>query len=342
MKRLKFLGAILIFVILLLKPEGAAQDAQRAMRIWYSSVAPALFPFLALMPLLTGEDACRAYEVMFSKWMRPLLRLPGSAAPAIIAGMIAGSPGGAITLRRVAKNSQLSASGARRIAFAFGGVSPAFLIIGVGQGLHGSISVGIKLAVIQVGVQVLMLLVIPDDDRNEKLAIGDGMQEAKNPIMSAVEGIIGVCGYMVFYSVVAGAISGVLGKGVGNILLPFMDLPSGLAGLAGNASRFKKFVQGTAIGFSGLCIISQNMNVLRELNIEWKQYILARLASAAMFGISCVAMESSWNGYIGRLSDIFSKTYAISLLIAGIIVIPGIFLFSKNLFLNKYKRGDNG
>ena len=137
MKRTKFLGAVLIFLLILLKPQQAATSAQQAMAAWYSSVAPALFPFLVLMPLLTSKEACVAYERLFGRWMRPVFRLPGSAVPAVIAGMIAGSPGGAIALRRVVSNSGLTGPEARRIALAVGGVSPAYLIMGVGQQLHG-------------------------------------------------------------------------------------------------------------------------------------------------------------------------------------------------------------
>lgn len=334
MKRLKLWGAILIFMILLLKPAETIQNAQRAMGIWYSSVAPALFPFLALMPLLTSEEACRAYEVLFSKWMRPLFRLPGSAAPAIIAGMVAGSPGGAITLCRIARNSDLSGLEARRVALALGGLSPAYLITSVGQGLHGSTSHGLKLAAIQAGIQMFLLLILPNIGKDDKPKQESESQNKTNPIAMAVESVLSVCGYMVFYSVIAGAVANLLGKGFGVLLLPLMDLPSGLANLAASDFPFKMIIQGTMIGFTGLCIISQNMDALKSLNLKWKHYMTVRVASAAAFAVLSAALESDWGDHQVRMLCSFRKTYAGSLLIVGIIVIPGLILLSKKSFLN--------
>ena len=78
MKRVKFCGAILILAGILIRPEAAVAGAQRAMYLWYTSVAPALFPFLALLPVLTGPDACAAYAAVLSRLMRPLFGLPGT------------------------------------------------------------------------------------------------------------------------------------------------------------------------------------------------------------------------------------------------------------------------
>lgn len=339
MKWIKFWGAVSILAILLLRPGETVASAQQAMKIWYTSVAPALFPFLALMPLLTSEEACKAYEALFSRWMRPLFRLPGSAAPAVIAGMIAGSPGGAITLKRVAVNSNLSPGEARRIALAVSGVSPAYLIIGVGQGLHGSVRLGMNLALAQACTQLLLLALLPSHrEDHERICGMDQEIDQRNPITAAVESILGVCGYMVFYGVIAGALSGMLGEGIGDALLLIMDLPSGLAALAKSQLPMKLMLQGAAIGFSGMCIISQNLNALKGLNLKRREYLVVRLASAFMIGLASIAMQSGWMGMAGKMSEALRKSYAISLLFAAIAILPGLYLLSKQLFLNKRKR----
>ena len=74
--------------LLLSAPQAAALGAARAMAQWYASVAPALFPFLALMPLLTCDEAATVYELLLGRAMRALFDLPGSTAPALAVGMI--------------------------------------------------------------------------------------------------------------------------------------------------------------------------------------------------------------------------------------------------------------
>ena len=89
MGRWKFPLAMLAVAALLLWPETALNAGREAMRTWAASVAPALFPFLLLMPALTGAEAARAYEALLGRWMRPLLGLPGAAAPAGAVGLLA-------------------------------------------------------------------------------------------------------------------------------------------------------------------------------------------------------------------------------------------------------------
>ena len=94
MRRLIF--ALIALVLLLIYPETALNAVQGAARAWAESVAPAMFPYLLLLPLLTCRESMRAYERLFGRPLGALFHLPGSAAPAIVIGMLAGSPAGAI------------------------------------------------------------------------------------------------------------------------------------------------------------------------------------------------------------------------------------------------------
>ena len=94
MKRLKWLGGLAAMALLLSKPQAASRGATEALERWYASVAPALFPFLALMPLLTCGEAVGVYEKLLARPMRVCFKLPGAAAPGMIVGMAAGTPAG--------------------------------------------------------------------------------------------------------------------------------------------------------------------------------------------------------------------------------------------------------
>ena len=225
MKRLKIWGVVLVLTALLMRPETAVSGAQAAMRTWASSVAPALFPFLALMPVLTGPDACAAYGRLFSCIMRPVFRLPGSAAPAVIVGMVAGSPGGALAVRRIAGQAGMRREQAARIALALGGVSPAYLIMGVGYGLYGSPRMGMQLAAIQAAVQLVMLR-LSGLFCSGLQGIAPALDESTSasPVRAAVENMLAVCGYMVLFSSIAGVAAGFAGRNVGTALLLAAEL----------------------------------------------------------------------------------------------------------------------
>ena len=336
MKRAKLWIAAALLLGILIRPEAAVAGAQRAMRVWCSSVAPSLFPFLALMPVLTGPEACAAYNSLFSGGMRRLFHLPGSAAPAVVTGMIAGSPGGALAVCRIARSGGLELRDARRIALAVSGVSPAYLILGVGFGLYGSMSLGLALAAIQLCIQLALLWLLrgilcdqadvpalpPDSARR------DGMR-------AAVEGVLVICGYMVLFGAIGSVVASFAGSDVGLAVLLAADLPSGLSELAARGFPGKMLIQGVAIGFGGLCIAAQNLDALREIGVRPTEYLAVRGIAAGLFGcISGVILRAQEANFALALEK-SGLAYAFSLAVACIFAVPGLIFLSKELFLNK-------
>ena len=339
MKRLRFWGTVLILTGILVRPESAVAGAQRAMRLWYSSVAPAMFPFLALLPVLTGAEACAAYDVLLSRLMRPLFNLPGAAAPALVIGMISGSPGGAITVRRVAAEAGLHRSEARRVALALSGLSPAYLILGVGEGLYGSVALGIRLALIQAAVQVGLLFLLRGVMEDDGIAVEalPPRERERGAIFGAVESVLAVCGYMVLFSSACCVAASFTGETVGTALLLVSDLPSGLAELARWNIPGRMLIQGAAIGFGGLCIAAQNLDALRPLGVTPGEYLSVRgIAAAAFAGISGLVLRAQDAG-METYARGGLQTYAVSLLIAGVAALPTLFFFTKTFCFNNRK-----
>lgn len=341
MKKLKFWGAVLVVAGILIRPEASVAGAQRAMRLWCGSVAPALFPFLALLPALTGPEACAAYNAALSRMMRPLFGLPGAAAPALFIGMISGSPGGALAVRRVAGETGMRCAEARRVALALSGLSPAYLILGVGQGLYGSAALGVRLALIQACAQLILLALLRymdsgDDARVEPLT--DAARE-RNPVHAAVESVLAICGYMVLFSAVACAAASFAGEWVGMALLLVADLPSGLAGLAQWQAPGRMLIQGAAIGFGGLCIAAQNLDAVRALGVCARDYFAVRGVAAGLTACACGLLLRPADSGAEQFANAGGNAYAFSLLAAGIIALPGLFFLTRNLFLNIRRRG---
>lgn len=338
MKKIRFWGALAAVCIILIRPEAAVAGAQRAMRLWCSSVAPALFPFLALMPALTGAQACAAYNAALSRVMMPLFRLPGAAAPALVMGMISGSPGGALAVRRVAAQTHMNQLDAQKLALAISGVSPAFLILGVGQGLYGSAALGMRLALIQAGLQLLMLLVLRGWGGGRAVDLPE-THACTKPISAAVETVLGVCGYMVMFGAVGCVLANFIGETAGTALMLVGDLPTGLALLSRWNIPGKMLIQGAAIGFGGLCIASQNLDALRPLGVGWRQYLCVRGVMAGCFAVSSGLLMPA----CGMGAEIFAggarRVFAVSMLIAGLGILPGLFSLTKKQFLNNREEG---
>ena len=340
MKKLKFWGAALVLVGILIRPEASVAGAQRAMRLWCEGVAPALFPFLALLPVLTGPEACAAYNAALSWIMGPLFGLPGAAAPALFIGMISGSPGGALAVRRVAGETGMRCADAQRVALALSGLSPAYLILGVGQGLYGSAALGMRLALIQACAQLVLLALLRGVLRGgeESVAPLPESTRGRNPVRMAVESVLAICGYMVLFSAVACAVASFAGEWVGAALLLVADLPSGLAELAQWQTPGRMLLQGAAIGFGGLCIAAQNLDAMRALGVRARDYFAVRGVAAGLIACASGLLLRPADSEAEVFANAGGNAYAFSLLAAGVIALPGLIFLTKNLFLNIQKR----
>lgn len=329
----KMMLAFSAIVLILVFPQAAADGARKAMRAWYETVAPALFPFLMLMPLLTGEEACGIYEKLFSKLMQRLFALPGTAAPTVAIAMISGSPGGAIAIRRMADSGKLENGDINRMAMALCGLSPGYLVMGIGQELFGSVSLGWKLAGIQAVVQLFMLAA------SRKLRFApviyrptESLQNAGG-IKLAIESILAVCGYMVFFGAVSSAITMILGNRLGTYLLMIADLPGGSAALAEVEGRGRIIIQCAGLGFCGMCIGFQNMDALKGMGISWKNYLAGRVAAAVLFVCGAVWLARC-DRSLQALGTLTLDPYAFSLLLSCMMAVPVIVFLLRKIFLN--------
>lgn len=360
--RLKPVAAALMLLLLLVRSEAAVAGGQRAMRIWCASVAPSLFPFLALMPMLVSDAARAFYQRAFGRLMA-FFSLPASAAPALLIGLVAGSPAGALAARRVARGQRgnrefenrtgeqnVPPQAAQGLALAVCGMSPAYLVIGVGQGLFGSTRLGWRLALAQLGTQLTLLFflrrfqsdpvprktsinaaaarrtfgnddsdnphsnhrysengcpesvgpenVCPEnrdldnrnlDNRNFDNRYSENNRSEDGGLKRAVESLLSICGYMVLFGSASAAAASLLGERLGLVLLALCDVTGGLAGLARWQAGLRFVAVGATVGFGGLCIAAQNVDVLRPLGVDLKKYlrirILAALLCACLFGI---------------------------------------------------------
>lgn len=339
MKKLRFVIAATLLACIFLRPQLSVNAAQQAMRVWYTSVAPSLFPFLALMPLITDAQACRCYNAAFGKIMRPLFRLPGSAAPAVVIGMLAGSPGGSIGICRIAGESGMKKSEARRLALALGGVSPAYLIAGIGTMLFGSAALGYRLAAVQALTQLTLLFLLGrmESEANDA-AVMRQSESGSHPIRGAIEVVLSVAGYMMVFAVAGSVIAQLAGEKLAALLQLIIDLPTGAAALANLDNIWKLPALSAAIGFTGLCINLQNMDALRMLGISVREYISVRIIAAMLNCSLGIFILGKYTVPVSFYTPNIPNIYVIYMLIVLCISIYPLAILSKNLFLNISKR----
>ena len=295
---LKPLAALLLAALLLSRPQASAAGVLAAMARWHGAVAPAVFPFLALLPLLTCDAAIRAYAALLGRATEALFNLPGAAASAMVVGMAAGTPAGAIAARRVAARSGMNCGQLQRLALASMGFSPAFLVGGVGAGLMGSARLGWRLALAQLLTQLSLALLLRRAwaDRTEPVPAADPARE-EAPVRGAVLAALTICGYMALFGSLGAAARSLVG-GPADALLCALDVPTGAALLAALplAQAAKLAALAAICGFGGVCVILQGLGALRGCGIRAGECFALR----ALAGLLC----AGWATLLGRLGTL--------------------------------------
>jgi len=337
MKALKWAGAACMAVLLLVYPETALNASRQAMLTWAQSVAPALFPFMVLTPLLTCESAVRMYQKLFGRIMGPLFGLPGAFAPAMVIAMTAGSPAGATAAVRIAAQTGVGRGRLTRTAACVCGVGPAFLIGGIGTAMLRSPAAGGILLRAQLTAQLSLLLFCRWGEEGEPVKLQCG--ETSGGVRDAAVSLLAVCGYMMIFNTVAALIARILNSEIAGIaVLCLTDLPGGARALAETALPYeaKMILLGAMTGFGGLCINVQNLAFCCAVGVKAGKYLAIRMLSATI----CAAATA----FFVRKSavSIFNlpQPMAFSALIAGIFAALALISLRNTSFLNK-RKSDN-
>lgn len=335
MRRFKWVGALALAALLLARPREAALGAAQAMARWADTVAPAVFPFLALTPLLTCEEAAQAYQRLLGGATERLFRLPGAAAPAMVVGMMAGTPAGVVAARGVAARSGMSRGQLHRLAVACVGFSPAFLVGGVGEGMLGSAALGWRLALSQLLTQITMLLLLRRAWRGRLQPVADaGPVRGEAPVRGAVLAALTIGGYMALFGALARAAGSIAGGVAGGALLCLLDAPSGARLLSALPLPIEaRLVLLSALcGFGGLCLIAQCSGALRGCGLGAAECVALR-ALAGAIGAGYTLLLWRWRGVRpGALLDAArANPLAVGGLCASLLAIPVLLRIKKSI-----------
>jgi len=304
-------------------PDVCAAAARRAMETWALSVAPAMFPYAAVMPFLTCDEARHLYEKLLGPTVRRLFRLPGGTASAIVTGMVSGSPGGAMAAARVAAAEGLTRGEVGRLAAIAGGLSPVYIISVLGVGLNGSRQFGLRMLAAQLIAQLGTGILFRNSFRGDNVKVRyKYIEEKDRPVRNAALACVSICGYMVLFSVGIELAAKAMGDKIWNYAA-FIDLPCGAETCANGV------LLAGAVGFGGVCICAQCIGVLEDMVKPWV-YCLQR----AVGGVICaVAFYAS--GFVVEDGEVRSWQGAGMNLEKNLLALMGIMIPVMVYFMRK-------
>lgn len=239
MKRLSLIP-VFIVVICFLFPRTAAAGVLDGLELWYKRLVPSLFPFAVAgnMLVATGAlDGLRGLNAV-ARW----IGIPAAGTKALAVGAVSGYPVGAQISAELVESGQIKRNDLGRVAALASLCSPMFMVATVGVGMMDNTKVGVIVLLCHYLAHIVAYKLV-FRTRNEYKVESDVLNIVqgrslgallRDSIDKAARTLVGVCGYIVLFSLVGRLLSRVpyLGADAVAVISTVLEMSSGCAGIA--------------------------------------------------------------------------------------------------------------
>lgn len=278
-------AVLAIVVLLLLRPQEAAEAVRVGLALCGRTVIPSLFPFFAAISLLLQLGAAEALSGLFRPVMQPLFRLRGECALPLLAGFLGGYPSGAKTAAGLYAQGRISRQEAELLLGFCDNCGPAFLLSYVGAGILGGTELGVKLYLIHIAAALLtgVLLCRLVRDRGPVL-LGSSLpvkavsfpQALTSSVSGALTSTLGICAFVVFFQVLAALPPVPLPP----LALGALEMVSGAAALSPGRAGF--IAAAAIVGWGGLSVHCQAMSLTAPEGLSFRWHWVGKAVQAAV------------------------------------------------------------
>ena len=204
MKKIMLFASFIVLLLIVLNPAEALSAAQNALVLCGKTVIPSLFPFLVCSNLLISLGGGAILSRFARGLMYPLFKINGSGALPLIIGLLSGYPCGAVTTCTLYSKGAITKNEAHRLLAFTNNSGPLFIISAVGISIYQSRHIGIILYASHALAALSAGFVAAICASAKKDALPQPTMQYKSPasaVSDSVEGILNLCGYVVFFSV---------------------------------------------------------------------------------------------------------------------------------------------
>lgn len=277
------LGLLAVMAGLLAASETAAQAVREGLALCGGSVIPALFPFLVVSRLFVATGSAAVLGRLLAPLTRRMLGISGPGGTAVLLGLLGGYPVGAQTAGELARTGAISRQEGQRLLLFCNNCGPAFALGVAGVGCFGSLRAGAWLWLIHVSAAVLTALLTRSTSSPEGRTSPSAPQALSSAFPGAVrgagEGMLHVCGFVVFFLVLLRVMGRVTGLSH-PVLAGAVELTQGILALPHTRRGFV-WAAGL-LGWGGLSVHGQSAAVLSGTDLPMGPYLAAKAAHAAV------------------------------------------------------------
>ena len=294
-----------LFCLIFASPQ-VISHARDALKLCAELILPSLFPFFVLSILLSKLGLPALLGRLLSPAASRLFGVSGAGASALFVGLCGGYPMGCAYIVEMVGSGAVSKEEAERLLGFCNNSGPAFIVGAVGAGIFGSPSVGLALYGIHILSAVLTGLLL------RKKGFSGSAPPAVKPlpfsaalpqaVLQAVSAALGVCGFVVCFTVLAGLLDAVgwfsllagrLSALTGAelhfsraLLTGILELGSGVGAMRGlSVSPANLSLAAGVLGWGGISVHFQTLSLLCDTEIKSALHFAGRLMSAIISAV---------------------------------------------------------
>ena len=283
-----------LFALLLVYSGPARAGAMQGVRLWGELLVPSLLPYFAAAGLLTRLGLTESVGRVLSPVLGRLFRLSPAGCGVFLLGLAGGYPMGAAAAAEAVEAGRLDKKEAEHLLRFSDNTGPAFAVGALGAGVFRSAGIGLllwgvhTLSAVLLGIWCSRGRTAPEwsapGEANRALPVSQALTAS---VQNAVTALLGIGGYVVFFSALL-AVTGELGfpgraaelaaahTGADTAMLRALftgalELSSGIGAMAGLPLTPGALALGAfLLGWGGLCVHFQAMAVTAGAGLELK------------------------------------------------------------------------
>lgn len=281
-----FLAVVFLAAGLVLLPRETATAARRALSLCGGVLLPSLFPFFVLSGIVLGTGLGARLGRLAAPLMRPLFRVNGTGAAALVLGSLGGYPIGASCAVLLYESDACSQTEAERLLAFCNNSGPSFVLGAVGAGIFGSMRIGVFLYLVHI-VSALLVGLLFRFYRYRDRPIPEQSVPVKPPlslpsalyhsIQDGLRQTLNVCAFVIFFAVLSAIFTGFSIFPAGNPLcLGFLEVTSGVSVLPVSDPVHAFPLAALLIGFAGVSVHCQTLSLFSDTDLRPAPYLLGK------------------------------------------------------------------
>ena len=297
-RSLPLIMIILLAALLFLFPDVTVSGTKSGLQVCAVSILPLLFPFFVISNIWSGLGYSEKIGSLCSPMMKKLFHLPGSAASALLLGLVGGYPVGAQSVISQYRQKQLTSKDAEHLLMFCNNAGPAFIFGVAGQQLLHSPMAGAVLYLIHIASAIMIgILFRPALSTNKDIVPAQTRRPGVFSVLTtsvrqAGQAAVQVCTFVIFFSVLISYLQAFLTRTFfTTLLLGSVELASGVWILKGINNEAVTFcLISFLLGWGGFCVAFQTLSILDETDLSQGKYLMCKLLHGLISFLLAVAV----------------------------------------------------